>query len=699
MPLSLGLPTARVYLSPTVFTHYQTPPQLVQPYFYAARPSLPGPTPSAFFLTETDKLVTELAELGAKHFVTAVAQLPNVNPQKKAQFQRIGLVGVTPEETERAFSLLKELGELSGKKAPQLAKFANLAPLLKNLADLGSNTSKGSKIAKLANLVPLLKNLGIDSEASGIKSGLEILESIGLDLDSGLANLKIGDGLKLLSKLSSNDGGASFKSLSDLTQLLELLGDGSLSFGASGSTSTIKSLDTPEFRAQLDKTNELLTELAELGASYIISAVADLPGLSPEKRWTYKSIGVPGPVEEARLNSLLKELRELGAVVTKDLTAVSDKSIRLGTELAELGAKYVVSAVADLPDVDPKKRALFQEIGLTGITSQEKARVNSLLLELQELVADASIDVASTASNGLTQEKAGQFAKFAKLVPALKGLTDLTSNTASDHSNSIGDGLELLDTIGLDLETGLAFLRKNNLDVSDGLKLLNAAAGDKNLGSISQLLSAGSLSLGATGGASASFQSLSDLTQLLGDGSLSLGATGGASAYPELKAELEKTKKVLTELAELGAVFVVSVAAEVPTISSEKRLIYKKVGPFGEKEKARLNSLLSELSEVSVAVTESGSKVPGLASLEKLVPILQTLAEVSVVSDSEETLPATRNIFSSLPLTAAASRSDSFGGLNKLCNGRSCIANPSAGYPGVFHTNPRSYKLTRFVHF
>ena len=52
--------------------------------------------------------------------------------------------------------------------------------------------------------------------------------------------------------------------------------------------------------------------------------------------------------------------------------------------------------------------------------------------------------------------------KFAKLVPTLKGLTDLASDTASDPGNSnpsLNNGLELLDTIGLDLETGLDFLR------------------------------------------------------------------------------------------------------------------------------------------------------------------------------------------------------------------------------------------------
>ena len=88
-----------------------------------------------------------------------MSQLPNINPKKKAQFQSIGLVGVTPEETERTLSLVKKLGQFSGKKVPQIAKFADLVPLLKNLADLGSDRSKGSKIAKFANLFPLLNSL------------------------------------------------------------------------------------------------------------------------------------------------------------------------------------------------------------------------------------------------------------------------------------------------------------------------------------------------------------------------------------------------------------------------------------------------------------------------------------------------------------------------------------------------------------
>merc|ERR1712179_819305 len=165
-----------------------------------------------------------------------------------------------------------------------------------------------------------------------------------------------------------------------------------------------------------------------------------------------------------------------------------------------------------------------------------------------------------------------------------------------------------------DLDTGLEFLKKNNLDISDGLELLDAAIGDT-----------GSFSLKGLGSAA----------QLLGVGSLSLGATGGASAIknlesPELKAKLEKTNKLLTELAEIGAVYVVSAASELPTISLEKRRSYKKVGPVGKKEEARLNSILVELgelgSDVSVSLTKVGAEVPGLAKLAKLVPILTTLA-------------------------------------------------------------------------
>ena len=126
----------------------------------------------------------------------------------------------------------------------------------------------------------------------------------------------------------------------------------------------------------------------------------------------------------------------------------------------------------------------------------------------------------------------------------------------------------------MDLETGLTFLRENNLDISDGLKLLNTIVGDPG---------------------SSSLKSLGSISQLLGVGSLSLlGDTGGVSAIktlesPDLKAQLKKTKKLLSELAELGAVYVVFAVAELPTISSEKRLRYRKVG---EREKARLISLL-----------------------------------------------------------------------------------------------------------
>ena len=48
-------------------------------------------------------------------------------------------------------------------------------------------------------------------------------------------------------------------------------------------------------------------------------------------------------------------------VLTPELRAQSDKTIRLVTELAEIGTKYVVSAVADLPDVDPKAVSVVQK--------------------------------------------------------------------------------------------------------------------------------------------------------------------------------------------------------------------------------------------------------------------------------------------------------------------------------------------------
>merc|ERR1719348_1844279 len=725
---------------------------------------------------KTFKLVTELAELGAKHVVTAVAQMPNVDPKKKAQFESIGLTGVTAEETDRLNSLLRELGKLGADASTGLAK--NAEGLARSA---GVSRKKVAQIAKFAKLVPLLSGLvdlgGETSEkSSSTGSGLEILESIGLDLESGLAflkenNLDISDGLALLGGLSGDDDGASLKSLTSLSQLL---GIGSLSLGASGGADTIESVETPELRAQLDETNELLTELAELGATYVIAAVAELPGLSQEKRRSYKAVAKVGPTEKARLNSLLVELGDLGAkasigaaeaganvpglaklsklvpiltgladlasvsdnedaegnlvatkavfsspslnraanpygqqsfpgfvhpaanskVVTPELKAKSEKTIKLVTQLAEIGTKYVVSAVADLPDADPEKRALFKEIGLVGITEEEKATLNSLLQELGELGSDASIVVAEAAASvartaGLSGKKSAQIAKFAKLVPILKGLTDLAADTAADSGRSDpapaaaagDDALQLLDTIGLDLETGLDFLKKNNLDLSDGLKILDAAIGD-------------------TG--SFSFKGLSSAAQLLGVGSLTLGATGGAAELknlesPELKAKLDKTNKLLTELAELGAVYVVSAVAELPTLSLEKRRRFKKVGPVGEKEKARLNSVLVELgelrSDVSVSLTKVGAEVPGLAKLAKLVPILTTLADLSFVSDSADAQAnrdATENVFSSPSLSSASFRltSLSSGGSKSDCKGRPCI----------IHSN-QSRGLRRFVQF
>lgn len=747
--------------------------------------SVPSSGSASLLRTESEKtfkLVTELAELGAKHVVTAVAQMANIDPEKKAKFESTGLTGVTPEDTKRLNSLLRELGELgadastslakyaeslsrtaglSRKKAKQIAKFTKLVPLISGLADLGGETSSSDK-----------------STSTG--SGLEILESIGLDLETGLAfleenNLDISDGLRLLGGLSGDDGGASLKSLNSLSQLL---GIGSLSLGATGGASAIKSVETPELRAQLDETNKLLVELAELGATYVIAAVAELPGLSKEKQRRYKAVGVVGPREKARLNSLLVELGELGAkasiaateaganvpglakltklvpiltglaelasvsdgedaeanlaatravfsspslnraanqfggqsfsgfvhpaanskVVTPELRAQSTKTIKLVTQLAEVGTKYVVSAVADLPNVDPGKRALFEEMGLVGITDEEKATLNSLLLELGELGSEASITVAEAAASvartaGLSRKKSVQIAKFAKLVPILKGLTDLAGDTAadSDTSDPAADGddaSQLLDTIGLDLETGLDFLKKNNLDISDGLALLDAAIG---------------------GDSSFSLKGLGSAAQLLGVGSLSLGATGGASAIknlesPELRAKLEKTNNLLTELAELGAVYVVSALSELPTVSLEKRRRYKKVGPVGKKEEARLNSVLVELgelgSEVSVSLTKVGAEVPGLAKLAKLVPILTTLAELAFVSDSDDAqanLDATKNVFSSSSRSSSRLTSGGYyGGSNSHCIGHPCIIHPR----GEFSAVPLGFpKLRRFVQF
>merc|ERR1711936_956751 len=680
VPSLLCLPTAYVYQwkNPTVFSHYQSPPQLVQPHYFATRPSLSKPT-SSFLKPESDKtlkLTTELADLGMKHVVTAVAELPNIDPKKKAQFESIGLVGVTPEETKRLNSLLNELGELGVDVGTSLAKEAG--SLAKVIGLDGKTISK---------LIPFFKDLvGLGSKAStstNTQDGLEILESIGLDLNSGLAflkknNLEISDGLQLLNRLSTSGSAASLKSFSNFSQIFNFGSEPNwiVSIGDFGG-------------AQLEKTNELLTELAELGATYAISAVAELPDLSPEKRRRYKSVVSFGPNERTRLHNILVELGELGAEASSALTKAYVKAPGLAklvellpilkaqsdkmTELAEIGAKYVVSAVADLPDVDPRKKALFQEIGLTGISAEEKVRMDSLLLELKELGSNAKIVLTAAANDFVTtaspSQKSTQTTMFAKLVPILKSLTGLAGSD-SYSSNSLRDGLELLDTIGLDLDTGLDVLSKNNLDISDGLKLLDTVVGDT-----------GSFSL----------KSLGSVSQLLGVGSLSLGATGGASAIktletPELKAKLEKTNKLLTELAEIGAVYVVSAASELPTISLEKRRSYKKVGPVGAKEEARLNSILVELgelgSDVSVSVTEAGTKVPGLARLAKLVPILTTLAELSLVSDSgdaQENQAATRNVFSSLPLTAAASQATSYGGSNGLCNGYPCIVNPSAG--------------------
>merc|ERR1711936_113259 len=649
VPSLLCLPTAYVYQwkNPTVFSHYQSPPQFVQPHYFATRPSFSKPT-SSFLKPESDKtlkLTTELADLGMKHVVTAVAELPNIDPKKKAQFESIGLVGVTAKETKRLNSLLNELGELGVDVGTSLAKEAGS---LAKAIGLDGKT--------ISNLVPFFKDLvGLGSKAStstNTQDGLEILESIGLDLNSGLAflkknNLEISDGLQLLKRLPTSGSAASLKSFSNFSQI----------FGFGSEPNWIVSIG--DFGgAQLEKTNELLTELAELGATYAISAVAELPDLSPEKRRRYKSVVSFGPNERTRLHNILVELGELGAEASSALTKAYVKAPGLAklvellpilkaqsdkmTELAEIGAKYVVSAVADLPDVDPRKKALFQEIGLTGISAEEKARMDSLLIELKELGSNARIVLTAAATDFVTTASPSQISTqttmFAKLVPILK---------------SLRDGLELLDTIGLDLETGLDVLSKNNLDISDGLKLLDTVVGDS-----------GSFSL----------KSLGSLSQLVGFGSLSLGATLGLGlGTPEQKTQLEKTNKLLTELAELGAVYVVSLLADLPTISSAQRLRYKKVGKVGDKEMARFNSLLKELGELgydaSIAASKAGAKA--LAKLNKLFPMLKNLGELSFNSDSEN-FAATRNFFpssafSSLRSTSAIPRgSKAYRGSNGL---------------------------------
>ena len=606
---------------------------------------------------QTLELVTELAELGGKHVVSAVAQMPNLDPEKKTQFESVGLTRVTLEETARLNSLLKEVGELgadgssslaknaealarsaglSGKKAKQIANFAKLVPLLGDLVDLGGESSSGGKTG----------------------GGLEILESIGLDLETGLAfleenNLDLNDGLRLLEELSGNDGGASLQSL---TSISHILGVGSISLGTSEGAFSFDVVETPELQAQLEETKVLLTEIAGLGATYVVGALAELPGIAEERRAQYKTVGIIGQEEKARLDSLLVELGELGSeastaaakaganvpslaklaklvpiltnlaelasvsdeeqaaanlaatkavfrlpsnedtkapeestVITPELTGQTEKAIKLVTELAEVGTKYVVSAVVDLADINPERRALFEGIGLVGITEEEKKSLNSLLQELGELGSESSISVAEASAGlateaGLGDEKAAQIAKFGKLVPILQGLVDLAMDTEVPQTAPSDEGTsKVLDTIdGLDLATGADFLKKVNLNITNAVESLES---------------------------------------------------------PELTSKLDKTKKLLTELAELGALFAVSAVAELETISPEKKRDYEKAGTFGEEKKARASSILIELgqlgSDVSVALTSLGAGVPGFGKLAKLVPVVTTLAEIALASDSD----------------------------------------------------------------
>ena len=274
--------------------------------------------------------------------------------------------------------------------------------------------------------------------------------------------------------------------------------------------------------------------------------------------------------------------------------------------------------------------------------------MNSLLKELGEHGADASINLAQSAGNiardsGLGTRRATQIAKIVKLVPLLKDLVDLGSDSTTNQRP-----LEVLGSLGLDLDSGLAFLRQNNLGIADGLRLLSTIANND-------------------GGAS--LKSLSDINQLLGIGSLPTGATGSPASIrsletPELRAQLERTNDILTELAELGATYVVSAVADLPGLSSEKKRLYKSIDGIGPVEEARLNSLLGELgklgAEASIAVAQAGAQVPGLATLAKLVPVLTGLAKLSSVSNFEEAKAnqaATRAVyrpFGSLPFSGFA---------------------------------------------
>ena len=183
------------------------------------------------------------------------------------------------------------------------------------------------------------------------------------------------------------------------------------------------------------------------------------------------------------------------------------------------------------------------------------------------------------------------------------------------------------------------------------------------------------------------------IPHLFGVGPISPGFASAIRSVqtPELRAHLDKTNQLLTELAELGAVYVVSAVAELPTISLEKRTRFQKVGTVGEREKARLNALLIELGELgskaSIAVAKVGADVPGLARLAKLVPVLTTLAELSLVSNSEEAkenLEATQNVFL-LPVPQNLGP----------CTAQTCVADPRFGHPAI----PGPFPLVPFVHF
>ena len=174
--------------------------------------------------------------------------------------------------------------------------------------------------------------------------------------------------------------------------------------------------------------------------------LASLSTGQPTHSYHWRNLGSAQSRTQRQLNSASSLLK-----------TESEETFKLVTELAELGAKHVVTAVAQMPNIDPKKKAQFESIGLTEVTAEETDRLNSLLRELGQLGAEASTSLAENAEGlarraGLSRRKAEQIAKFSKLVPLLSGLVELGGETSSSKKSD--SGLEILESIGLDLETG-----------------------------------------------------------------------------------------------------------------------------------------------------------------------------------------------------------------------------------------------------